>query len=66
MAFAEPAGYSLVSNLGGCVWPRFPGLKGTLLALTSWADRGFVRLPMKNHSRQVLSWWACLVKGGRR
>lgn len=38
MATAEPAGYSLVSSLGSCVGPWSPGLKRTLLALTSWAD----------------------------
>lgn len=65
MALAEPAGCSVVSSCAGWAGPRSPSLKGTLAALTSWAGRGFVRLPVKNHSGQVLSQCACLVKGQR-
>lgn len=63
MALAEPAGCSVVSSCAGCAGPGSPSLKGTLVALTSWAGRGFMRLSVKNRSGQVLHQWACLVKG---
>lgn len=60
---AAPAGCSVVSSHGGCAGPQSPHLKGTLTALISWAVRGIMRLPVKNHSGQVLSQWTYLVKG---
>lgn len=49
VALAKPAGCSSVSRLRGRAGPLSSVLKGTLVFLSSWAGRRFMRLSVKNH-----------------
>lgn len=48
MALAELLGYIVVRRYGVHAGPWFP-IEGVLVALSSYAGREFMRLPMKNH-----------------